>query len=180
MHPLHVLIGKIILLMEMEIPDCRVILGKDCGGNQNIQLFCSENAERATHFCSVDATILLAGQVVAILEIEEEGGIRPGNLFGKVFASAHASHFIDGGETSSIASGCAFVQVIDTGNLPRSSKKLEQCLHLSESIKPALMACPTKLAYQIFYGDLAEFERPEAQQELQDHLRAAICQIAAG
>lgn len=171
MHDLHSSISKIILLIET--PDCRVILGKDCGGTRNIQLFCRPIASRSTHFCSVDAVVVWRNQVVAIIEIEESG-IRPVDLFGKVFASAHASHFIDGEGTYSIAPGCAFIQVIDTKGLPQGSKKLEQFCHLSESIEPALNACPTKLAYQIFYGGLTEFERPQAQQELRDHLRQAI------
>jgi hypothetical protein len=27
--------------------------------------------------------------------------------------------------------------------------------------------------YEIFHGDIAQFERPEAQKELQDHIRGA-------
>lgn len=170
MHPLHKLIGEII--RATEIPDCQPILGKDCGGNHNIQLFCSENAELATRFCSIDAAVLKNGEVKAVFEIEESD-IRPVALCGKIFVSAHSSHFVHRGKRYPIASCCSFVQVIDTKKLPSRSSKLAQCWNLAELIRITLSTDRRKMGYDIFHGDIAEFERPEAQQELQAHLRAA-------
>jgi hypothetical protein len=89
MHLLHILIGEIIL--GAELTGCEPILGKDCGGDQYIQLFCDSRSEMATRFCSVDAIVLKDGQVKIIIEIEESD-IRPAALSGKLFVSAHTSH----------------------------------------------------------------------------------------
>jgi hypothetical protein len=170
MHPLHILIGKIILGTAME--GCQVILGKDCGGEQNIQLFCNGQAVMATRFCSVDAIVLKDGQVKVIVEIEESD-IRPVALSGKLTISAVARHFIHRSEDYPIAPHASFVQVIDTRKLSARSSKLAQCGNLKESIKDMVWASGRRMEYDIFHGDVAEFERAEAQQELRDHLRAA-------
>jgi hypothetical protein len=170
MHPLHILIGNIILGAAMS--GCEVILGKDCGGDQNIQLLCSSEAEMATRFCSVDAIILKNGQVITIIEIEESDK-RPVALCGKVLVSALAANFNHQGTRYPIAAHASFVQVIDTRKLKRNSSKLAQCWHLAELIRSNLQNHDRKMAYEIFHGNITEFERPEAQQELQDHLRAA-------
>ena len=170
MHPLHKLIAKIIL--ETELPGAHPVLGKDCGGDQQIQLFCNGQAARATRFCSVDAAVLKDGEVKIIIEIEESD-IRPTALCGKVFVSAHASHFIHRGKSYPIAAHASFMQVIDTRKLSPRSSKLTQCSHLTELIRNTLSANDRHMEYDIFYGDVAEFEQMEPRQELQNHLRAA-------
>jgi hypothetical protein len=90
MHLLHILIGEIIL--GAKLSGWEPILGKDCGGDRYIQLFCNSRAEMATRFCSVDAVVLKDGKVKIIIEIEESD-IRPMALSGKVFVSALATHF---------------------------------------------------------------------------------------
>ena len=42
-----------------------------------------------------------------------------------------------------------------------------------------LCASGRKMKYDIFHGDIAEFERPEPQQELRDHIYAACIQEGA-
>jgi hypothetical protein len=170
MHLLHIVIGKIILAAELT--GCEPILGKDCGGYQNIQLFCDSRAGMATRFSSVDAVVLKDGQVKIIIEIEESD-IRPVALSGKLFVSAHTSHFIRRGKRYPIAPRASFIQVIDTRKLSPYSSKLAQCRNLIELMRNTLLASGRNIEYDIFHGDIAEFERPEAQQELHDHLRAA-------
>jgi len=170
MHPLHIIIGKIIL--GAELSGCQVILGKDCGGDQNIQLFCKDEAGYATRFCSVDAIVLKDGKVKVIIEIEESD-IRPMALCGKAFVSALAPHFIHQGKSYPIAPHAFFIQVIDTKELSPRSSKLPQCRHLIELVREALSTSGRNMEYDIFHGDIAEFERPESRRELQDHLRIA-------
>ena len=170
MHLLHILIGKIIL--DAELTGCEPILGKDCGGDQYVQLFCDSRAEMATRFCSVDAVVLKDGQVKIIIEIEESD-IRPVALTGKVIISAQASHYIHQRKSYPIAPRASFIQVIDTKKLSPESSKLAQCRNLIELIRNTLSASGRNMEYDIFHGDIAEFERPEAPQELHDHLRAA-------
>ena len=152
---------------------CQVILGKDCGGAQYIQLFCNSRAEFATRLCSVDAVVIKGGEVVAIIEIEESD-IRPMALCGKVSVSAHASYFIHRRQAHPIAHRVAFVQVIDTKKLSEGSSKVAQCQNLLELNRNSLSAGDKDVAYDIFHGDIAEFERPEAQRELQEHLLETI------
>lgn len=170
MHPLHITIGRIIL--GGDLPGCQVILGKDCGGDQYVQLFCDGRAEFATRLCSVDAIIIRDGKVVVIIEVEESD-MRPVVLCGKVLVSALAVNFNHQGTCYPIAADASFVQVIDTRKLKPNSSKLAQCWHLAELIRSNLQNHDRKMAYDIFHGDIAEFERPEAQRELQEHPRAA-------
>lgn len=167
MHLLHTLIAKIIL--ETDLPDCEVILGNDCGGDQYIQLFCNDRGTRASRFCSIDAMIVQKGNAKVLVEIEESD-IRPVALCGKVFVAAHSSHFIHKGKAFPIAPSASFVQVIDTKNLSERSSKLDQCRYLRGAICNTLSKNGTIRDYEIFHGDIAEFERLEAQQELRDHL----------
>lgn len=170
MHPLHKLISEIVV--GAEIPGGQPLLGKDCGGDQHIQLFCIGKAARATRFCSIDAAMLKDEEVKVIIEIEESD-MRPMALCGKVFVSALASHFIHRGKMYPIAANASFIQVIDTRKLSSLSSKLTQCVHLRESIRNTISTIGN-LQYEIFHSDIAEFERAEAQRELQDHLREAV------
>lgn len=115
----------------------RGITGKDCGGTQNIQLFCKDNASRGTCYCCVDEAILKNHQVKVVVEIEESD-IRPVALFGKVCVSALSSHFIHKGAIYPMAERMWFVQIIDTKKLSAKSSKLQQCLHLTDSVRRVL------------------------------------------
>jgi hypothetical protein len=169
-HPLHRLIGEIIAAAP--IPDGKVILDAACGGKQNIQLFCADNATNRTRYCKVDAAVLKNNQVKVILEIEESD-IRPVALCGKAFISALASYFIHRKVKYPMAERAFFVQVIDKS----PDSKLDQCLYLSDSINTALLRLNTHLqGYQIFHGDVAEFEKPPAQEELREHL-VQVCSV---
>jgi hypothetical protein len=135
MHKLHVWIGEI--LKEIGVPGCEVILGKDCGGDNSIQLFCKDWPAMATRFLLPDAAVLKDGELKGIVEIEESD-IRPLALSGKVFASAFASHSSYRGTTYPVAAYAFFVQVIDTSKLSARSSKLAQCSYLRESIRDTM------------------------------------------
>jgi hypothetical protein len=172
MHPLHKLIGQILVRTEMESGE--PLLGKDCGGDQHVQLFCNNRAARASRFCSIDAAVRTNDELKIIIEIEESD-IRPVALLGKVSASARASHCIHKRVIYPIAARAPFIQVIDTRKLSSRSSKLDQCRYLLESVRNTLSTTGGSLrGYEIFHRDIAEFERPAAQSELQDSLREAI------
>lgn len=172
MHPLHELIANIVA--DAKTQDVRAVFGKDCGGTQKIQLFCTNRATRENLFCEVDAVVLKRDEVKVIVEIEETD-IRPVALCGKVFASALASHFIDESGVYPMAERVSFVQVIDTKKLSPSSSKLRQCVNLAASIQPHIEEVGRSMqSYQIFYGDLAEFERSKPQRELVEYLLDAV------
>jgi len=171
MHPLHNLIGQILVGTEMAGGE--PLLGKDCGGDQYIQLFCNERAARASRFCSIDAAVRKNGELKTIIEIEETD-IRPIALCGKAFASALASHFIHKGVIYPIAARATFIQIIDTSKLSSRSSKLDQCRYLLESVRKTLSTIGGSLrGYEIFHGDIAEFESAAAQLELRDTLQEA-------
>src|ERR1700733_3166050 len=178
MHPLHRLIAQILVGTEMV--GGQPLLGKDCGGNQHIQLFCGGQAARATRFCSVDAIVLKEGKVKIVIEIEERD-IRPTALCGKVVVSCLASHFIHQGTSFPLAEDDMFLQVMDTSKLSSNASKLDQCRYLNEAIRKTLSTGVGNLReYELFYGDIAEFERPEAQLELRDSLRDATSILTQG
>jgi len=156
MHPLHKLIAQILVGTEMDSGE--PLLGKDCGGDQYIQLFCNDRVARASRFCSIDAAVWKNDELKIIIEIEESD-IRPIALCGKAFASALVSHFIHKGVSYPIASRATFIQIIDASKLSSRSSKLDQCRYLLESIRNTLSTIGGSLrGYEIFHGDIAEFE----------------------
>src|SRR5215471_13288137 len=88
---LHNLIAEIV--RSLKIADTRILCDcRDCGGDQKLQLFCSEIPSRETLLCEVDALILVDNEVKVVIEIDT--AIRPVQLCGKLHISTYATHFI--------------------------------------------------------------------------------------
>ena len=170
-HPLHKLIGDIV--RGLDAPNTKVILDKACGGEQKVQLFCTDAKSYKSCLCHVDAAIPFNDQVKVIIEIEESD-IRPVHLCGKVLVSALATHFIHRNKPYRMADTVFFVQVIDTSGKPDSASKLPQCRYLEPSIQNLLRASNAPLRYDIFYGGVNQFQCGADQQELMNHIRHAI------
>src|ERR1039458_8254185 len=170
-HPLHKLIGDIV--SGLDAPNTKVVLDKACGGEQKIQLFCTDASSYKSCLCHVDAAILFNDQVKVIIEVEESD-IRPVHLCGKVFVSALATHYIHRKKPYRMADTVFFVQVIDTSDKPDNASKLPQCRYLETSIQNLLCVSNTPLQWDIFYGGASRFQRSEDQQELMSHIRHAI------
>jgi hypothetical protein len=85
MNPLHVAIGNI--LRSAELPNAEVLLDSACGGKEHILFYGKEPPGHSTCLVSVDAAIILNGEIKIVIEIEESN-IRPLHLCGKALATA--------------------------------------------------------------------------------------------
>jgi trans-aconitate methyltransferase len=170
-HPLHRLIGEIV--SQVHVTNAEVVLDMACGGQQKVQLFCSEERSFQSCLCHVDAAILFNDRLKVIIEIEESD-IRPVHLCGKVFVTALATHFIHRTKCRQMADNVSFIQVIDTSNKSENASKLPQCRFLESRIQNLLHSASINMRYDIFYGGIAQFQGIEDQTELLEHIRHAL------
>jgi len=84
-HPLHEIIGDCI--NANEFPGCKIVKSQDCGGHQDVPLFCSEVKSRKTRYCLVDMLMMKDDKIRVIIEIEESD-VKPTQICGKFLASA--------------------------------------------------------------------------------------------
>jgi len=157
-HPLHEVIGS--FLQQLPLPaDCRLLLARECGGNQNLPLFCSQQKSNYTEYCNFDALVVKRGEISFLMEIEESGLI-PTKVCGKFLTAALSTHFIHdvlNNAATPMGSHVTFVQILDSSKLPRRTKKIQQGSLLEQSIQNILPCVkgPIK-TYRLFFIDGVE------------------------
>lgn len=150
-HPFHRTIGKLVksfdLAQHKEIwldPAC------DEASKQFVTLFHGTGPDRV-RFCLVDILIIVRGKVV-IIEIEESN-VKPLNLFGKFFASTHATHH---GNTEIAKLPLLFIQVLLE---PERTRKGGQWGRIEEILKGHAKEWKSrKVEYELVRGGSAGFE----------------------
>jgi len=90
-HPLHLAVAEEIQSRLNGLAE--LLRDPACGGSQQLPLFVGLRKARDTRMCCVDLLIISAGQVRAIVEIEESGFL-PTKICGKFLQAALADHFI--------------------------------------------------------------------------------------
>lgn len=151
-HPLHEVVGKIV--KEADLLDCKVVLSRECGGSQNIPLFCSPSKANSTEYCNVDLLITKKGEVRVIVEIEETN-VTPVQICGKFLVSALTSYYIHNSEKKSaqMAESVLFIQIVDKSKLKESkTSKIGQWENLEKSISKILPIGRIK-EYKLFLGN---------------------------
>ena len=137
-HPLHRAVADEIA----RVLDAKYQLLRDpaCGGNELLSLFLGAHKSRETRMCCVDALVVSAGHVRAIIEIEESGFL-PTKVCGKVLQAALATHHI-GEPTASAAipygDEVLFVEVLDESKLRKGTRKVAQARLIEEEIQELL------------------------------------------
>lgn len=180
-HPLHRAIGAILADSVRDAAHARVLLDSDCGGQQRLPLFSSDNKSRRTQFCSVDALVLSNERVSVIVEIEESD-TKPTQVCGKFLTSALSAGFIHelhGDRLIPMADSVLFVQVLDTQQLVlERTSKLHQWDNIAASIRGVLPLPGTKIdRYELFHGRVADFETTGSHRaRLEAKVRDAISQ----
>lgn len=187
--PLHKEIGRII--MQLGLPNAEIILDRECGGNQTIQLFCTTIGSRGEKFCQVDAAFLVNNEVKVIIEIEESDQT-PVRICGKAVASALAVYFIHDGCVYNKADRLFFVQVVGatsegvtTGEITGELQYLEpeqqqrtsrqsQLFYLEPLLQNLIDPSKKKFLYDIFLGTPDEFRSESHKNDLLRHLRRAV------
>ena len=87
--------------------------------------------------------------------------------------------FVGGCATALLISDTAAADVrptFDVDAIAEITSKLTQCQYLRDAIRSTLSKNGNIRHYEVFHGDIAEFERPGPQQELRDHIRTACFQ----
>lgn len=154
-NPLHKRIGN-----SIKFSDSKIIKSIECGGNQNIPLFCSREKGNDTEYCNVDLLILKNGKIKVIIEIEESG-IIPTKICGKFLTSALSSYYIHESENNipiEMDNSVTFIQILDTSKLEESTSKKEQFTNIEKSIKNVIPIKGNKIdRYRLFFGDSSDF-----------------------
>ena len=118
-----------------------------------LSLFLGARKARETRMCCVDALVLSAGHVCAIIEIEESGFL-PTKICGKVLQAALASHYIaEPAASAAVPYGdeVLFVEVLDGSKLRKGTRKVAQARLIEEEIQKLL---PLNLisSYRLFHA----------------------------
>jgi len=134
LHELHVKIGD--LIDDSLGKHSQLVRDQDCGGKQQIPLFCSEEKSNKTKYCNVDLLVIQDGKIRVIVEIEESD-VKPTQICGKFLTSALARYYIHETEDNlpiGMHDSVTFIQVVDTSKLKRLSLKPYQWKNLESSI----------------------------------------------
>ena len=162
-HPLHEIISD--CFSSNEFPDCKIVKSQDCGGHQDVPLFCSKNKSRETRYCLADMLMMKDSKVRVIIEIEESD-VKPTQICGKFLASALASHYIHRSEDNTpieMGDSVLFIQVLDTSKLKENTSKKSQWENLEDSITKILpIGRITK--YKLFCGKPPDLEKREGNK----------------
>jgi len=173
-HPLHRAIGDFLRQMEFS-SNSQPLWAQECGGQQNIPLFCSQDKANHTELCNVDFLVLQNQKVKLILEIEESG-LLPTKICGKFLTSALSTQFIHrvlGDQPLPMDEEVTFIQVLDSTMLQPNTAKMKQGLELQRAIQKALEFRWTKIRFYhlIFFNGVDEFQ--QRCQELRSIIESA-------
>ena len=113
-----------------------------------------------TRLCDVDLLAHKSGGRTVIIEVEESN-VKPVQVFGKFFASAHATHH---GEDRIDERPLLFIQVLDTSTLKiDKTGKIEQWKVLEALIKQHAKRWPRqaerRVKYELLVGGPDDFRR---------------------
>jgi len=161
-HPLHREIGEHLANKLKKNDNIKILRDDACGGKQKISLFLTNDNTADSRLCQVDMMILKDNEIKIIIEIEESN-IKPVQIFGKLFASTLAKYYIHETEDNviSMADDVCFIQVIDTKDLKKKSKKPEQLKNIEKAIKDKEVLKKLDFSiktYKVFYGKLNDKE----------------------
>ncbi|MCZ7360632.1 MAG: hypothetical protein O8C55_11195 [Candidatus Methanoperedens sp.] len=156
-NPLHKKIAAFI-----QFPDCKILKSVECGGTQNIPLFCSTEKGNDTEYCNVDLMILKNERIKVIIEIEESG-ITPSKICGKFLTSALSSNYIHESESNQpidMDESVTFIQILDISELKESTSKKEQLSNIEKSIQKIIPVKDSKIdEYKLFFGNNSDFDK---------------------
>ncbi len=156
-HALHKNIGKCI--NNDELSDYKIIRARECGGQQNVPLFCSIEKSNATEYCNVDMLMIKDNKVKVIFEIEETD-VKPTQICGKFLTSALSTYYIHQSKNNTpieLDESVLFIQILDTSQLKEGTSKIEQWENLGKSIKD-LLPIGKIGKYKLFYGNCSDFK----------------------
>lgn len=163
-NPLHKKIGTAI-----QYSNCKIIKSRECGGNQNIPLFCSKEKGNDTEYCNVDLLILKNKKIKVIIEIEESG-IIPTKICGKFLQSALSSYYIHESENNvpiDMDNSVTFIQILDTSNLEETTSKYDQFTNIEKSIQNIIPIKGNTIdKYKLFFGNNLNFNNGKLKEIL--------------
>jgi hypothetical protein len=175
---LHKLIASIV--KPMEDADVSVFLdSRNCGGEHLIGLYCDATASKRSYLCEIDVAVFVKQQLKVIIEIDNID--KPCHLAGKLFVSTFAMLARVARTNYRLADSVSFIQVLaapkEHGFKLGDAFNTGQLDYLQSKFQGKLDEAPNgKIRrYQIFHEkEPGDFERPESQQELTQHIRDVI------
>lgn len=149
--------------------NCELLKDPACRGNQNLQLFFTDEKSRAARYSVVDMLILKNNKIKVIIEIEESDKT-PIRICGKFLASALASCFIHesrGDKPIKMDKQVTFIQICSTEKLKSGSSKKEQWGNLKKSIKNLLILNKLSVCrYELLWGKPKDFKKDKCEDLL--------------
>ena len=180
-HPLHKAVADCI--NSKEFFNCKIIISQDCGGEQKIPLFCSEEKSFENQYCQVDMLILKDNLIRVIIEIEESD-ILPTQICGKFLASALSSSYIHEFENNysiRMSEFTLFIQILDESKLTDKTSKIKQGEQIEKSIMKILPIKGSKITkYKLFYGDVSDFKDGNKCNELINCIKESLNTLRFG
>lgn len=177
-YDVHKDIGKYLKNLENEL-NVKVVLARECGGNQNIPLFLHESKSNETEICNVDAMIIKDDTIRVLIEIEVSD-TRPTQVCGKYLTSNLAKFYIhkqDGKETTMTLkkSGVLFIQIIDSTKFPKKSSKQKQLENIEKATNAVIgHGCIKKYTLVIINGNALRLNHAlldELKEKIQEEFR---------
>lgn len=141
----------------------RVSLFLEPTKNRENHICLEPTKKRENHICDVDSLIVRGDKIKIILEIEESGR-QPVRIFGKVLASAIATHFCppekplpDG---ISKDKNVLFIQIISSSGLKKNSRRKEQWKQIGKYLERLVRDGHVKgiKGYKMLIGEDSDFE----------------------
>lgn len=169
-HPLHEKIYSIVEPFDGKNNNTvHVYADHACSGKEGrVSLFLEPTKKRENHICDVDSLIVRGDKIKIILEIEESGR-QPVRIFGKVLASAIATHFCppekplpDGISKDRISKdkNVLFIQIISSSGLKKNSRRKEQWKQIGKYLERLVRDGHVKgiKGYKMLIGEDSDFE----------------------
>jgi len=152
-HPVHKLIGDLISLdPDIKKSGFDVLLSPECGGKQNIPLFCENIKSNANELCNVDIALIKNNEIRAIIEIEESD-VKPSNFCGKYLTSELSEYHINkSGQSYPIKKPVIFIHIYDKSKLKVNGSKVKQFNNVERLINRIICynCCSKIKEYYIF------------------------------
>jgi hypothetical protein len=181
-HPLHVAILELLNKSINCGKDIKIYPDSSCLKKKNknkmhVSLFLGNLKKRTYHFCDVDLLITHNDKIKIIIEIEESGR-QPVKIFGKVFTSAMATHFIHhkiAPDGITKHDKVLFIQVIDSSKLKENGYRKKQWEEIRKLLENIVNNKSLKdiTQYEMFIGKGSEF-KSDSKSELGNKLTACV------
>jgi hypothetical protein len=175
MHPLHKAIGE--FMGSARFKGCEIHLDTTLGGERSVPLYGTKARAQETKYCTVDALIMKAGRVKAIVDVDDAAS-SPTGIAGKFFATALSRYFIRKHKPEApvpLDADCSYVLVLYAKDLSEKPSKLEQWRNFEEAVRESLPIPGSRIRhFRIFFGTSDDFLHGHGKDALLRYLEGRL------